>query len=266
MSILDKIVATKRREVAAATALVSLTELRAEVEKRFKPLSFTQALTTNKFPAIIAEIKRASPSKGVFRADLDPVLTAREYSKAGAACLSVLTDEEYFKGSLEFLRDIKKLNLSTPVLRKDFIIDVYQVWESAAAGADAILLIVAALSKELLIDLYEEAKKVGVDVLVEIHNESELEQALSLDAKLIGINNRDLNTFHTDISVTERLLSSIDNTSGEVNFITESGLRSGADLVRLREAGVSGFLIGESLVVNGNPGDNLAAIIAEANE
>lgn len=271
MSILDKIVVQKQSEVAQLSGSYSLAQLQGLAERgELEPRGFVQALLSTAFPAVIAEIKRASPSKGVLCESLDPVAAAQAYQAAGAACLSVLTDIEFFHGSLHFLAEIRQAGVSVPLLRKDFLIDPLQVWESRLAGADAVLLIVAILSDQQLQELLTTALEAKLDVLIEVHTQAELQRLLgvlrSFDSKklqqtvLLGINNRDLHSFETDIAVTERLLTDVDLQG--VAVVSESGLKTSADLLRLRKSGVEAFLIGESLIVTGDCGAALKSLIA----
>lgn len=240
MSVLKRILATKEEEIRAASSKTPLAELQAIAEQAPPPVGFRDALARATGVALIAEVKKASPSRGIIRDDFDPAAIARAYRKAGASALSVLTDRLYFQGSPENLVVAKEAS-GLPVLRKDFIIDPYQVWEARAWGADAILLIVAALDDERLAELHAQAKNLGMDVLVEVHEEAETERAVALGADLIGINNRDLSDFHTDLAVTERLARLI----GErALIVSESALKSRADIDRVAAAGAKAVLIG----------------------
>ena len=247
MSILDRIAAYKRDEIAAAKARTPLPLLEKQMSDLPPPRGFRanlqQQRATGKF-GLIAEIKKASPSKGVIREDFDPVALARAYEEGGATCLSVLTDAPSFQGSLEYLARVSSA-VELPILRKDFMLDPYQVAEARAFGADCILIILATVDDAVARDLMHTARQYGMDVLVEIHDEQELECASALGADMIGINNRDLKTFETDLGVTLRLAP---NVSSDVLLVAESGLSSRVDLERLAEAGISTFLIGESLM------------------
>lgn len=204
-------------------------------------------------PAVIAELKRASPSRGILREDFDPAAIAKSYEKGGATCLSVLTDEEFFQGSDEYLR-LARAACSLPVLRKDFMIDPYQVHEARAIGADCILLIAAALDDEQMLEFTDTAQEYGMDVLVEVHNREELERGMMLRTPMIGINNRDLNTFETRLETTIDLLVDVYE---DRSIITESGIHSRDDVMKLRRHGVNAFLVGEAFMAAQDPGKKL---------
>jgi indole-3-glycerol phosphate synthase len=238
-SILDTILAEKKREVAALGERREPFGARAD---RRRP--FVEALRQAQGMAVIAEVKRASPSKGLIRPDFDPVAIAQGYAAAGASAISVLTDEKFFQGSLAYLRAVRAA-VSLPVLRKDFIVDTVQVAQTAEAGADAMLLIAAALSDSQMAELYGAALEYDVEPLIEVHNREELHRALQLKPPLIGINNRSLATFVTDVAVSIDLIKSI---PPGVVVVSESGVESGEQVDRLREAGVRAVLVGESLV------------------
>jgi indole-3-glycerol phosphate synthase len=245
VTILDEILAHKRREVSAAKAAWGADALaeraRAHAER---PRGFAHALAGGAPPRIVAEIKRRSPSKGEIRADFDPVACAKAYADAGAAAISVLTDERYFGGHLSFLPRVRR-EVELPLLRKDFVVDPYQVDEARLAGADAVLLIAAALDDDELATLAARAGALGLDALVEVHDEGELDRALAAGARLVGINNRDLRSFQVDLATTERLLPRI---PPDVLVVAESGIRDHGDVERLARAGVRAFLVGESLM------------------
>jgi len=247
MSILDKIAAYKREEVAAAKARAPLRDLEARTAETTPPRGFRARLLEKKSSgefALIAEIKKASPSKGIIRPDFDPVALAQAYESGGATCLSVLTDAPSFQGCLDYV-PLVHAAVGLPVLRKDFLLDVYQVAEARAHAADCILIILAMVDDGLASDLLAAAGQYRMDAMVEIHDERELDRALTLGAKMIGINNRDLRTFETDLDVTLRLAPRI---PGDVLAVAESGLASRADLELLAGAGVTTFLIGETFM------------------
>ncbi len=247
MSILDDILATKRDEVLKGKTQISLSDLLGQVQNCTMPRGFVHALknrTTDTSIALIAEIKRASPSKGLIREDFDPAELARAYQAGGATCLSVLTDQPYFQGQNSFLDDARRA-CTLPVLRKDFIIDPWQVAQSRVLGADCILLIMAALDTALANELSTLARDLSMDVLVEVHNAQELDAALSLPISLLGINNRNLSTFETSLTVTEELGQGI---SDDYLLVSESGIASAADIVRIKAAGARAVLVGESLM------------------
>jgi len=272
-NILETILVEKRKEVVLAAAARPLSDVQASAAQLSPALGFCERLRNASAPAIIAEIKRASPSKGLIRPDLDPVRTAIAFSDAGASCLSILTDEKFFQGSLNFLIDIREALREIPLLRKDFICHPYQVWQTRAAGADALLLIVAALEDEDLHFLFEESLRAGLDILLEAHTEEELERLSALLKKfpqaqkssIVGINNRDLKTFSVDLEVTNRLINWAKKRPEfeDSMFISESGILSSADLLKVSSYGAKAFLIGEVLVKVGSPGDNLSRMIRE---
>ncbi len=256
--ILRKIIATKKEEVAAGTAGTGMHEI-AEMAAGMPPArGFNHRIRTvsSSGPAVIAEIKKASPSAGIIREDFQPDQIAASYESAGAACLSVLTDREYFKGANEHLQQARNA-CSLPVLRKDFMVDPWQVYESRVLGADCILLIVAALERTLLLELDGLAREIGLDVLVEVHNEEELEDALATGASLIGVNNRDLRTFTTDLRVSERLRPMIPQ---DRTMVTESGIHSREDVKRLGQCGIQSYLVGEAFMRRKDPGDALRSL------
>lgn len=259
MTILDTILRTKRDEVAALSTPDARARLRDELAEAPPVRGFAHALRrqAKQGPAVIAEIKRASPSKGIMRDPLDPAWIANRYAAHGAAALSVLTDRHYFRGSRDDLREARAA-CALPVLRKDFIVDGLQLIEARSWGADAILLIVAALSSSQLNDLEAQARELSLDVLIEVHDENELQRALALRSPLIGINNRDLRSFEVNLDTTERLLPSI---SSDRFVIAESGIDSPAALRRLYRAGVPGYLIGEACMRADDPGKALADLL-----
>ncbi|UCH52563.1 MAG: indole-3-glycerol phosphate synthase TrpC [Pseudomonadota bacterium] len=259
--ILQKILARKREEIIERAENLPLAELRARVSDALPLRGFVDAIRrriVSGQPAVIAEIKKASPSKGVLRADFRPAEVARSYAEHGATCLSVLTDVDFFQGSDIYLREARAA-CALPVLRKDFTIDPYQVYEARVIGADSILLIVAALSDVQMKELADCAREVGLDVLVEVHDVAELERALMLGTPLIGINNRDLRTFEVRLETTLDLLPRI---PANRTVVAESGILSPADVVRLRARGVSAFLVGEAFMRSANPGAKLAELFA----
>ncbi|MBA4161233.1 MAG: indole-3-glycerol phosphate synthase TrpC [Novosphingobium sp.] len=243
---LAEICATKREEVAARKAFASLAELDARAVAQTAPRGFETALRNTEALgfALIAEIKKASPSKGLIRADFDPPAHARAYQAGGAACLSVLTDAPYFQGHEDYLIAARAA-CDLPVLRKDFMVDPWQVAEARAIGADAVLIIVAALDDAQMAEIEAAALERGMDVLVEVHNEDEMARASALKSRLIGVNNRDLKRFVTDLATSERLVRLAPE--GTL-LVSESGINSHADLLRLEASGIRTFLVGESLM------------------
>jgi len=256
VTILDEILEHKREEVAAAKSRLPAAEMEARARAVDAPCrGFRAALAAAESPVIIAEVKRRSPSKGEIRPDFDPVACALAYERGGAAALSVLTDEHYFGGHLDYLRAIRGA-VALPILRKDFVLDPYQVDEARVAGADAVLLIVAALDDDALCALHQRGRERGLDVLVEVHDEGELERALAIGPDLVGVNNRNLRTFHTDLAVTEKLAGRVlgaGGEAGEILLVAESGIGSLADVERLQSAGAGAFLVGESLMRQPDP-------------
>jgi indole-3-glycerol phosphate synthase len=260
-NILEKIVAVKREEIAAALASVPFTELRLTAESRdpADARDFVGALRAKqaaKLPAIIAEVKKASPSKGVIREHFVPADIARSYAAHGAACLSVLTDVQFFQGGVAYLKEARAA-CALPVLRKDFMIDPYQIFEAKAMGADCILLIAAILSPEQMRDLEAVALSLGLAVLVEIHGRDELAAALTLKTPLLGINNRDLRTFDVSLRTTLDMLADLPE---DRLVITESGIANFDDVTLLRDGGVPGFLVGEAFMRAPEPGVELARL------
>ena len=256
MTILDRIVEAKRREVARLPAVeVTAASLRAALAARGGVRDFAGALRRPRQGpvALIAEVKKASPSAGVIRPDFEPLGLARQYEEAGATCLSVLTDEQFFQGSLTHLKAIRAA-VGLPLLRKDFIIDPRQILEAAQWGADALLLIVAILSDAQLNDFQALGAGAGLSVLVEVHDEAELDRALAAGAELVGVNNRDLRTFQTDLATTERLGQKLRAAPGGGSrlLVAESGIHSRADVERVRRASAQAILVGESLLRQGD--------------
>jgi indole-3-glycerol phosphate synthase len=257
--ILTRILARKREEVAARRAQTAQRELQARLADAPPPRGFRRALEARVAagqPAVIAEIKKASPSKGVIRASFEPAAHAASYAAAGAACLSVLTDRDFFQGAEEDL-SAARTACALPVLRKDFTVDAYQLYEARAIGADAILLIVAALDDARLAALAGLAREIGLDVLVEVHDGAELERALALPDALIGVNNRNLRSFETSLEVTLALRPRL---APDRLLVSESGIHTRADVARLRAAGVHAFLVGEAFMRAPDPGLELARL------
>jgi indole-3-glycerol phosphate synthase len=255
-TILRKILARKHEEVSARRRRDSLGSLEQRIAEQSPVRGFSRALQERVAaaePAVIAEVKKASPSKGVIRADFQPGQIAASYQAGGASCLSVLTDVDFFQGADSYLQEARAA-CELPVLRKDFTVDPYQVIEARAIGADAILLIVAALDDDQMRELAAAAAQVGVDVLVEVHDRAELERALELDTPLIGINNRDLHTFETRLETTLELLPYI---PGDRLVVTESGIHTAEDVALMRNHQVYGFLVGEAFMRAPEPGEKL---------
>ncbi|SDM19633.1 indole-3-glycerol phosphate synthase [Modicisalibacter muralis] len=252
-TILARILARKEQEVAERRARVSEAALLERAREQSAPRGFIEALNrtiADGDPAVIAEIKKASPSCGVIREDFQPAEIARAYAEAGASCLSVLTDADFFQGHEDYLiaaRDACGL----PAIRKDFIVDGYQLSEARAIGADCVLLIVAALDDARMQDLHRQANELDMDVLVEVHDAHELERALALDLSLVGINNRDLHSFETSLETTFQLLSRVPQ---DVTVVTESGINTRGDVEHMREYNVNGFLVGEAFMREEDPG------------
>ena len=242
--ILDEIIAHKTEELAETKRHVSVSDIKARAAEAGSVRGFGKALSTGTEIRLIAEVKKVSPSKGVLREDFDPVDIAKIYEASGAACLSVLTEKKYFQGRLEYLDRIRKA-VKLPLLRKDFIIDEYQIYEARAAGADAILLIAACLEKQQLVDFLGTAKQLGLDALVESHTYKELDKALLSGAMMVGINNRDLTTFKVNLQTTLDLLNDIPD---DRLVVSESGITTREDVLELQRAGVDAVLVGESLM------------------
>ena len=257
--ILDKIVAVKREEIAAAKRVRDEASLRREAEALGGQRDFVGALRARIAAgraAVIAEVKKASPSKGVLRERFVPAEIAASYERGGAACLSVLTDVQFFQGSAEYMRQARAA-CALPVLRKDFMVDAWQVWEARAMGADCILLIAACLGDAQMAELEAQAHELGMAVLVEVHDGAELERALKLKTPLVGINNRNLRTFEITLDTTLGLLPRL---PAERLLVTESGILAPADVKRMREAQVNAFLVGEAFMRAADPGAALASL------
>ena len=265
-SMLERILAHKREELDKRRARHGLAQLRELAAEQSGARGFAQSIksrVSRRETAVIAEIKRASPSKGTLRESFDPIAIARGYQAAGAACVSVLTDTRFFRGSGAIL-DLVRRHCALPALRKDFIMDPYQIYESKALGADALLLIAAALPDDgLLRELFALAVELGMDVLAEVHDETELERALALgdDLELIGVNNRDLTTFTTSLDTSLRIAPGVPD---DKIVVAESGIRCGADLRRLRDGAIHACLIGETLMTAADPGAKLKDLLADA--
>jgi indole-3-glycerol phosphate synthase len=262
VTILDDILAHKHREVAARRARASLAELQARIGDLPQVRDFAGALQTPKVGpvALIAEIKKASPSAGLIRADFDPVHIAETYERSGAACLSVLTDERFFQGHDDFLRAVREA-VSLPVLRKDFIVDAYQIYEARALGADAVLLIAASLTAAQITEYGALAQELGVAALVEVHTEEEMRIALEVRASLIGINSRNLKTFATDVNTVERLAKLV---PPGVTLVAESGIKTLTDVQRVAQAGAKAILVGETLMRAPDIGRAVMALLGGA--
>lgn len=254
-TILDEIISRKQSELDSRKRKTALSSLKAEAQDLPPLRGFSAALSAHE-TAVIAEIKKASPSKGVIREEFDPSSIASSYQAHGASCLSVLTDEHFFQGSDSALC-LARGETELPVLRKDFIVDEYQIFETRVLPADCLLLIVAALDHSQLQSFHELGRELGMDVLVEVHNEEELAAALAVNAQLVGINNRNLKTFQTDLAVTERLVRQI---PPSVQVVSESGINSRMDVARLVACGVNAFLVGEAFMRASDPGRAMSEI------
>lgn len=260
-TILRRILARKHEEVAERRRQASEADLRARIADQAPARGFVQALEnriTRKQSAVIAEIKKASPSKGVIRPDFDPAAIARSYAQHGATCLSVLTDVDFFQGADAYLQQAREA-CTLPVIRKDFMVDPWQIIESRAIGADCILLIAAALDDDTLRQLHDTALDVGLDVLIEVHNEQELQRVLPLDSRLIGINNRDLHSFEVSLQTTLDLLPQC---AGRL-VLTESGILEPEDVALMKQHDVHGFLVGEAFMRAADPGVRMAELFAD---
>ena len=259
--ILEKIVAVKHQEVAAAQRRKSLTAVRADAESRVLTRDFVGAMRSKiaaGHPAVIAEIKKASPSKGVLREEFIPADIAQSYAEHGAACLSVLTDVDFFQGSVDYLKQARA-SCQLPVLRKDFMVDAYQIYESRAMGADAVLLIAACLDDAQMKDFEAIARNLDMAVLVEVHDQAELERALKLQTPLIGVNNRNLKSFEVSLDTTLTLRSHV---PADRILVTESGIQTREDVLRMGAAGINAFLVGEAFMRASDPGEALAELFA----
>ncbi|MCG8583488.1 MAG: indole-3-glycerol phosphate synthase TrpC [Pirellulales bacterium] len=259
-TILDKIVASKRQEVDAAKGRVSADELRARIVETPAPRDFAAALATRGEVSLLAEVKKASPSKGVIREDFDPVAIATTYERHGARAISVLTDEPFFQGHLDYMRQVRA-EVGVPVLRKDFIIDRYQLLEARAAGADAVLLIAECLDDCNLRALHNEAIDLGMTPLVELYEPENLPRVLEAGATVVGVNNRDLRTFEVDLDHTVRMAANIPD---ECTIVGESGIRTAEDVAHLRAAGVDAILVGESLMASADIGAAVDALLGRS--
>jgi indole-3-glycerol phosphate synthase len=255
-TVLGRIVDARRAEIARRKRMVPETVLRMAVKRADGVRDFAAALGRDAVN-VIAELKKASPSAGLLRASFDPAALARDFEQSGAAALSVLTEEEFFQGSLAYLRDARAAT-SLPVLRKDFIVEPWQVWEARAASADSFLLIVAALAPEMLEELLALGRELGMEPLVEVHTAAELSTALAAGARIVGVNNRDLHTLAVRVETSLELIAAIPD---ECIAVSESGLRSAEDLARLRSAGFDAFLIGEHLMRESDPGAGLRQML-----
>lgn len=255
--ILQQIISEKRIEIDELNRSLPIAVLEEKIASREAPRDFLRAISQEKMQ-LIAEVKKASPSKGLLCPNLDPVAMGKTYAECGAAAISVLTEVNYFQGQIEYMSVIKD-KVDIPLLRKDFIFDEYQIYESAAFGADALLLIAAILSQEQLSGLLQLSQRLGMDCLVEIHNEDELEQAIQSKAKIIGINNRDLNTFEVDINITRRLVPLV---PVGISLVSESGISSREDIITMMKCGVNAVLIGEALVTAESIPDKIKELMA----
>lgn len=255
--ILDEIIANKKEELAETKRGISLADIKTKAVDAGPVRGFGKALASGRGMRLIAEVKKASPSKGVLREDFDPVVIAGTYEKSGASCISVLTERKFFQGKLEYLGAIRKA-VGLPLLRKDFIIDEYQLFEARAAGADAVLLIAACLGKDQIADYLGIAGSLGLDVLVESHTYKELDKALLAGASLVGINNRDLSTFSVSLQTTLALLKDIPE---DRVVVSESGIKTRDDVALLEKAGVDAILVGESLMREKNIGEKMKELL-----
>ena len=267
--ILERILHRKAEEVRVRQAVKPLSELKSYLAAAPPTRGFIKAMEAKlreKLPAVIAEVKKASPSKGVLRADFDPEAIAKSYQTGGAACLSVLTDVDFFQGNDAYLTAARSA-CSLPVLRKDFIIDAYQIYEARALGADCVLLIAAALPDQRLLEFDQLASEIGLDVLIEVHDEPEMQRALACKSRLIGVNNRNLRTFETSLDTSLALFERHARVFGSATpdriFVTESGIRAAGDVQKMRAAGIHGFLVGEAFMRAPHPGLALQNIFSD---
>ncbi len=257
-NILEKILAKKREEIAEAKSRRPVSELKSQLAHAPPVRDFVKALREAEGIGLIAEVKKASPSAGIIREDFDPLGIARTYAESGASCLSVLTDEPFFQGRLDYLVQIRR-SVPVPVLRKDFLLDPYQVLEARSAGADCVLLIAECLDDQSLRELYEETRNFGMSALIEIYEPENLERVLNLHPPMIGINNRNLRTFETKLEHTLELCPRIPE---DCLIISESGIRTREDVLRLQEAGVQGILVGETLMRSDSISDKVKELLA----
>ena len=260
--ILDDIVEYKKGELQKSLELLPLTELQNRLNDQKPPLDFYTSANADSYPKVISEIKKASPSRGVICENFEPVKIAKSYEANGAAAISVLTDEKFFQGSLDYLSRIREV-VNIPLLRKDFTIDPYQIFEARAHGADVVLLIAAILEKEMIKEYLEVVGSLKMNAIVEIHNHEELEKVIDTGCKIIGINNRNLKTFEVDLSTTVELIKYIPE---DILVISESGISNPGDIKMLRNLGVNTFLIGESFMKSDDPGGMLSNYISEIGE
>ena len=261
-NILDRIIATKQQEVVVGKQKQSIKDLGQVIQQQSPPRGFFNAIekqVAGGCTAVIAEVKKASPSKGIIREDFDPTAIAQSYQAGGATCLSVLTDQAYFKGNDDYLQQVKQV-VELPVLRKDFMVDPWQIHQSRALGADCVLLIVACLSDDQLFEFNDLAQDLGMDVLIEVHDELEMDRALHTSANLIGINNRNLKTFETSLKTSQVLKPMV--TGADRVVVSESGIHDSKDIKFLQQNDIHTFLIGESLMRHDDPGKQLALLMS----
>jgi indole-3-glycerol phosphate synthase len=259
--ILDEIIAHKKEELAETKRRAPFSDIKAKASDAESTRGVEESLSAGGEIRLIAEVKKASPSKGVIREDFDPVDIAKIYAKSGASCISVLTEKKYFQGKLEYLEQIRKA-VGLPLLRKDFIIDEYQIYEARAAGADAVLLIAACLERQQIQDFLGIAGQAGLDVLVEAHTYKELDRALLAGASLVGINNRDLSTFNVSLQISLDLLKDIPD---DCTVVSESGIKTREDVLTLQKAGVDAILVGESLMREKDIGKKVKELLGKEN-